>query len=451
MKLNPILLILSMFFALIVNAQVKSDVNKQDILNKDDYEYLKELTKSILDSSRIYPGQSLTAFPFGDNNTGGTLISPGGNYPSFWIRDYVMSLGSGFVTKEEQRHMLLLTASTQSNQTWITNGGSMIPFGAVADHIRVDNSVPIFFPGTYSHEEQGISVWGKTPPYGDQFLFIHMAYNYVKKFNDKRVLKKEINGIRLIDRMEIAFRVPPSHLDSHIVYTTDDFRGVDFGFRDVVTITGDLCYPSILKYRASNELARLFDMLGDKKKTEAYRSISEKIKAAIPSIFANENGMLRASTGKSNQPDVWSTALAVYFGVLDGRNREAACNILNKAYKNGTLAYKGNIRHVLTTDDFNDQTAWEGSMGGGGKNLYQNGAYWGTPTGWVCYAIAQVDQQSAKKLATEYIGNLRETDYRKGKGHGGPYEWIVPDRVANPLYLTTVSCPYEVFKFMTEK
>ena len=439
-----VLFIFSLLSAIILKAQDQTDKNQQDILEESDYQYLEHLTKDVLESARLYPGGA------GDNHTGGVLIRPGGSYPSFWIRDYAMSLGSGLVKREEQEHMLLLTASTQCDQTWITDGGSMVPYGAIADHIRTDDALPIYFPGTYSYKEQGTEAWGKVPPYDDQFYFIHMGYYFVKTFAGKMILQKKINGKRLIDRMETAFHVPPSHTDNHIIYTTDNFRGVDFGFRDAETITGDLCFSSILKYRASNELAQLFDLLGNKKKAEEYSLIAKKIKEAIPHLFADERGMLRASTGKSNQPDVWGTALAVYFGVLDNKNMEGACKTLDDAYKNGALAYEGNIRHILTTDDFNDHSAWEISLAS--KNTYQNGAYWGTPTGWVCYAIEKVDKQSAKKLAKEYIDDLKETDYRKGKGYGGPYEcFYPPDYKQNPVYLTTVSCPYAVFRFIREK
>jgi GH15 family glucan-1,4-alpha-glucosidase len=225
---------------------------------------------------------------------------------------------------------------------------------------------------------------------------------------------------------------------------------VDFGFRDAEQITGDLSFPSILKYHAANELAELFDLLGDKKKAERYRLIGGRIKKALPHIFADERGMLRASTGKSHQADVWGTALAVYFGVLGGKDLEAACKALADAYKKGVMAYKGNIRHVFTTDDFSDSTAWE--VSGSAKNTYQNGAYWGTPTGWVCYAIAKVDRPSARKLAAEYIRDLRETDFRKGKDFGGPYECFYPPAYKqNPVYLATVSCPYGVFRVMAAR
>ena len=134
------------FFCLLLPIKSISQGNENpELLSKQDLQFLKGLTSSVMDSSRIYPGQKAVDY-FGPNNTGGTLIRPGGRnaYPSFWIRDYAMSLESGLVKPQEQKHMLLLTASTQCDQTWITKGGSMIPYGAIADHIRIDDSLPIF-------------------------------------------------------------------------------------------------------------------------------------------------------------------------------------------------------------------------------------------------------------------------------------------------------------------
>ncbi|WP_459076856.1 hypothetical protein [Arenibacter sp. M-2] len=81
------------------------------------------------------------------------------------------------------------------------------------------------------------------------------------------------------------------------------------------------------------------------------------------------------------------------------------------------------------------------------KNTYQNGAYWGTPTGWVCYAIAKTNFKLAQKLAKEFIDDLRENDFRKGLEYGAPYECFHPSgHRQNPLYMTTVSCPLAAFK-----
>jgi len=420
------------------------NIQSKRLISDVDFEYLKGLTKDVMESSRIYPGQKISD-EFGPNNTGGVLIRPGGRncYPAFWIRDYAMSMETGFVTSEEQKHMLQLTASTQCDQTWITNSGSMVPMGAIADHIRIDDGKPVFYPGTYDYQAQGGKKWGMTPPYCDQFLFIHVAYYYVKSASDLQFLSSEINGIKLTERLEMAFKVPPTRQNGVIVYTTDDFRGVDFGFRDAVYITGDLCYPSLLKYTAALELADLFEMARQPEKSETYRNIANQLKIEIPKVFSDARGMLIASTGKSRQADVWSTALAVNLGVLEGESLNKACRFLTDAYKDGTLASRGNIRHILTCDDFSESTAWESSIAQ--KNDYQNGAYWGTPTGWVCDAIARVDLAAAKQLAKEYIDDLRAGDYRKGAEFGAPWECYNLKSAQNAVYLATVACPFIVF------
>jgi hypothetical protein len=443
MKNFTVLILLNLVFAITLNGQTKTQIN--NFLSESDLGYLKGLTKDVLDSSRIYPGQKISP-DFGSNNTGGVLIRPGGRdcYPSFWIRDYAMSLECDLITKDEQKHMLELTASRQCDQTWISNAGSMIPYGAIADHIRIDDSKPIYYPGTYNYKNQGERKFGMEPPYCDQYYFIHMAYYYVKSASLTRYLFTEINGVRLIDRLEMAYKVPPTQQDGVLVYTTDDFRGVDFGFRDAIYITGNLSFASLLKYQASMELAELFDMIKLKDKADAYRTIAKRLKNEIPQVFSDSRGMLLASTGKSKQADVWGTALAVYFGVLEGENMKKTCQYLRDAYKNGTLANRGNIRHILTCDDFSESTAWESSLAA--KNSYQNGAYWGTPTGWVCFAIAKVDVFAAQQLAKEYIDDLRAGDYRKGPEFGAPWECYNTGSAQNAVYLATVTCPYIVFK-----
>ncbi len=415
------------------------------MISRDDLLFLERMTKDVLESSRIYPGQVVSA-DFGPNNTGGTLIRPGGRdcYPSFWVRDYAMSLECGFITPEEQKHLLKLTASTQCDQTMITKEGCMIPQGAIADHIRIDDGLPVFFPGTYSYEDQGSPRWGTFPPYCDQFCFIHQAYFYAEQTSDYQFLLSEIKGLPLIARLEMAYRVPPTRIGNPLVYTTENLRGVDFGFRDAILITGDLCFSSLLKYQSSVELARLFEKIGNAPKAEEYRQLAEALKTNILALFYDQNGMLAASTGQSSQPDVWATAFAVYLGIMEGEKLQKTCTRLAGAFHDGTLAYKGNIRHILTSDDYSSATAWERSRAK--KDTYQNGAYWGTPVGWVCYAIATVDGGAARKLAGEYLDDLKMNDYRKGEEFGAPYECFHPSgNRQNPVYLTSVTCPYAVF------
>ncbi len=445
MRKTLALILLCLFFGINVNAQNTNS----NLLSDSDFKYLEGLTKDVVERSRIQPKQVISK-EFGGNNSGGTLIKPGGSdaYPAFWIRDYAMSIESGFITLPEQKHMLLMTASGQCDQPWITDGGCMIPMGSIPDHMRIDDSKPIYFPGTYDYKGQGNKKWGMSPPYCDQFFFIDMAYFYTKNGASTRILNEKIRGVALIDRLELAYKTAPTKQDGVIVYATEDFRGVDFGFRDVITITGELCMPSILKYKASLELADLFTLLKKKDKAATYRMNARRLKEEIPQRFSDSRGMLLASTGKSRQADIWSTVMAIYYGILDGEQVLNASHTITDGYKKGLLAKSGNIRHIFIGEDFSEKSAWEKSLVR--KGDYQNGGYWGTPTGWVCFTMAKTDPEAAKQLAKEYIDNLRAGDFRKGGEFGEPWECYNLEAPQNSIYMTTVTSPYTVFKSLSK-
>ena len=433
------------FFAILLMPCTLVQGQQKSILGTNDLVFLEQMVKDVMEASRIYPGQKISK-DFGPNQTEGVLIRPGGrtSYPAFWIRDYAMSIETGYVSEKEQKHMLELTASTQSDSLIRTKWGTSIPKGSIADHIRIDDGKPIYFPGTYSFENQGEKKWGMQPPFCDQFFFIQMAYFYVKSFSKTPTLSKEINGVKLINRLEQAYQMPPSHPRSHLVQVDETNRGVDFGFRDAIYITGKLCYASLLKYQAAKQMAYLYGTMGNKSKALRYQQEANLLKISIISTFSDARGMLRASTGISAQADVWATSLAIHLGILSGQLRLNAAQYLRDAYVEGELSQKGNIRHVVQSDDFSATSAWEKSVVP--INTYQNGAYWGTPVGWVCQAIAYVDLPSAQKLAKEFIQELREGDFRKGDTFGSPWECFNDKLTQNPVYLTSVAVPLIIFK-----
>jgi hypothetical protein len=434
-----------LFFAILLMPCTLVQGQQKSILGTNDLVFLEQMVKDVMEASRIYPGQKISK-DFGPNQTEGVLIRPGGrtSYPAFWIRDYAMSIETGYVSEKEQKHMLELTASTQSDSLIRTKWGTSIPKGSIADHIRIDDGKPIYFPGTYSFENQGEKKWGMQPPFCDQYFFIQMAYFYVKSFSKTPTLSKEINGVKLINRLEQAYQMPPSHPRSHLVQVDETNRGVDFGFRDAIYITGKLCYASLLKYQAARQMAYLYGKMGNKSMSLRYQQEANLLKISIVSTFIDARGMLRASTGMSGQADVWATSLAINLGVLTGKSRLKAAQYLRDAYLRGELSQKGNIRHVIKSDDFSATSAWEKSVVP--INTYQNGAYWGTPVAWVCQAIAFVDLPSAQKLAKEFIQELREGDFRKGDTFGSPWECFNDKLTQNPVYLTSVAVPLIIFK-----
>ncbi len=416
------------------------------LLPPADMAFLEGLAQAVLEESRVAPGARVGGI--GPNTTGGPLIRPGGRnaYPAFWIRDYAMSLEAGGITLEEQRHMLFLTAAHQPDETVTLPTGSVLPPGSIADHIAFGGA-PIYFPGILEdYEKQGGPRWGKLPSLDDHFFFVHMAAEYARQSDGHGFLAEKVHGKPLLQRLEEAYVMPPAHAESGIVYTTEAARGVNFGFYDTTVHTGDLFFCSVLKYRAARELASLFAATDDGVNAGAYRSRALALQAAFEKTFAMDTGFFSASTGLSGQTDVWGTAFAVYVDALSPARKRAASEALADALRRGVIVWDGAIRHVPTDGDFNASTAWEKSFAA--KNRYQNGAYWDTPVGWVCYAVAQVDFPLAEELARGYVAQLREDDFRKGPEHGAPWECrhAEGNHRQNPVYLTSVACPLAAFR-----
>ncbi len=415
------------------------------LLSAEDARFLEGLTKAVLDAARV----EVPAPDAGD--TKHTLIRPSGSeaYPAFWIRNFAMSVDSGLIPLEEQRHALLLAALHQQDGALLLPNGARVPEGAIPDHITF-RGVPIYFPGTFDdYAGQGGGPWGDYPCFDNPFFFIHMGYTFVRSSGDAAVLQTIVRKKTLLKRMQLAYNMPPHDTETGLVSCTDATRGANFGFVDTVEQTGALLISSLLKLRAADQLAALMDMDGNTLAADLYREDAVHIRSAIASTFPLGSGFLRASTGRSAQPDVWGTALAVYLGILAPELEGKACQALADGYRSGTIAWHGLIRQVPTDGDFNTDTMWESTPTE--KNRHQNGAYWATPTGWVAYAIGKVDSGLSQKLAGEYIATMREGDFRTGKRHGEPWECAHPkgDYQFNPVYVTSVTAPLAAFRRIT--
>ncbi|MBI2435523.1 MAG: hypothetical protein HYV26_21935, partial [Candidatus Hydrogenedentes bacterium] len=339
---------------------------------------------------------------------------------------------------------LFLTAAHQVDAEIALPTGSRLPAGSIPDHISF-GGVPIFFPGILEdYANQGGPQWGLLPSLDDHFYFVHMAACYADASGGTGFLQESVNGKTLLQRLEAAYSMPPS-LENGIVSVTDEDRGVNFGFFDTTVHTGALFFCSLLKYQAALELEELVRAAGNKDRARYYAGQAKSIRSALPGVFQEPGGFLRASTGLSAQTDVWGTAFAVYIHALPVMTEQRACLALADALRRRTIQWEGAIRHVPTDQDFSETTAWEKSYVP--KDTYQNGAYWDTPVGWVCYAVAQVDADLAKTLAAEYMAQLRSGDYRQGPDFGAPWECRHGNgHRQNPVYLASVSVPLAAFR-----
>ena len=99
-------------FGLIATFVAAAGALAGDRLPKADMEFLRGMTRDVVEASRVWPGSNGGgSWPI-TNSCGLTLITPGKDtYKAFWPRDFSMSLDSGFITPDQMRDHLLLTSA----------------------------------------------------------------------------------------------------------------------------------------------------------------------------------------------------------------------------------------------------------------------------------------------------------------------------------------------------
>jgi hypothetical protein len=422
-------------------------------LPKPDMDFLRAMTRDVVEASRVKPNSNGGGrWPL-TNSCGFALITPGKDtYTAFWVRDFSMSVDSGFITAEELRHHLLLICQAQNGPAELElANGLHVPAWAIPDHINYDGH-PTYYPGTYaSGQNQGAGACGRVPPIDDHYEFVHIAYTCWKLTRDTAIFGVEVKGATVFERLEKAFASPTTDPETGLAQTTEADRAVGFGFCDGETHTGKLLFASLLRYRAAGELAELAKALGHRERAAGFRQIQAVIRANLACTFCDAKytgGWLRASTGLSRQPDVWGTLFALHLRVLDRVEAAAARKTVADAVRKGTITLEGGVRQVPTDLDFSQTTAWERSMCA--LNTYQNGGYWHTASGWLIEALWQKDRPLALQVFSEMLVHLRAQDFRKGPGHGAPWEVYGPNGHArqNAVYMASVTLPYGILKHL---
>ncbi len=407
-------------------------------------EFLRGIAEATVKAAHVAPGSKKRGG--GINTTGITLITPGGDYPAFWIRDYAMSLDCGLIGPEEMLPRLKLIAQCQSgNKEMKPAGGCIVPVFSIADRIMLDGR-PVYRNTT---DILGCNKFGVLPPADNHFYFIHIAWAYLRDTKDAAFLSELVEGLPIIDRLMKAFKAPESDPATGAVVSNPPRGAVGFGFDDSIYMTGAMCFATLLRWRAAKQIADLCEAAGRPEEKD-FINTADLIAANIVPLFADPQsigGWLLGATKTCRQPDVWATLFAIHLGVLPSEAEKHARETVAAAVRQkNVIEYQGAVRHVPTTHDFSAETAWEG---GSRKGFYQNGAYWHTPTGWLIEALYPVDESLSKEVFDRYIKHLRNYDFRKGAG-GAPWECFGIDLegAQNPVYMTSVTLPLSVLQKM---
>jgi hypothetical protein len=218
---------------------------------------------------------------------------------------------------------------------------------------------------------------------------------------------------------------------------------VDWGFCDSIRKTGLCLMPSLLRWRAAQDLATLFAADGLGTEAKRFREEAKRIAKAIPATFYRElskregrkAGLLLSATELGRKDDVWASAFAIWLGVLPRDLGLAVARRLLALYEAGGTVVEGQARHLPPEGEFGGH--WEKATCA--QDTYQNGGYWATPTGWLAVALRKLNPAAADKLLAEYATHLRVH-----RDQGAPWEWIQPAKNlrVNPLYAASAGLVY---------
>ncbi len=266
-----------------------------------------------------------------------------------------------------------------------------------------------------------------TKPEADSGQFVVMvAHEYWKGSGDTAFVKRNLGGLaRALDAMPRD--------ESGLIWIDPKHPHTTYGFTDNVVKTGNELFCSLLYREASRMLAQMAKAVGDADIAKEFTHRAEMIEENIDRLKDSETGVYFAATEIGRQIDIWGNAYLVYSGFPGEERRQRICQYLADNYDR--YVKKGQIRHINRPDYW--QKMYFGSVGDiYGLGVFQNGAYWGTPTGWVGYAIAQVNPKLASQLFTDLITTYQEQgaqEYIYEDGRPGPIE-DYGSSLTNPLH-----------------
>ncbi len=339
----------------------------------------------------------------------GTAAFPpqvGIHYEAFWLRDYEYTLEGSSASYSD-------TELIDACHLFVR---SMNRDGAGVDCVKFDGT-PIYKPGYGS--------MGKNPVADGSQFTVGVAWHTYRKTRNTGLLKE------ILDPLIKAMTAVPRNPETGLVHI-DPAQAWDrcpYGFTDTIRKQGDVLFCSLLYVQACRQLSDLLlagqrEGASGKWQTEATRAA-----ASVRKVFWDADiGLFRAATVRCREPDVWGSAFAVFLGIASPDQSQAVACYFKRHYRE--IVQHGQVRHLP------GGMYWEQ---GGGRDQYQNGAYWATPVGWFVYALDLADPALADRTVIDMVTHFKQ--------HGA-CEWIRGDSRQLPHYLASAALPLNGIRAM---
>ncbi len=255
-----------------------------------------------------------------------------------------------------------------------------------------------------------------TIPIDNQFEFVDMVYSHFLKTGSA------MKYAALESTILAAYNATTHHaIENHLVYIDPSvFTGhvVEWGFWDSWDIRGYASMTSVMRYRATVQIAEMLTSLGRTAEAADYTEEAFAIKSAIGTyLFDAASGMLKFGTeGANTQKSPIASAYAVVCGSVNESIADAISTALYHRLPGGPLVADGCFLNGQVRDTcFSDH-----DLAGGGPSMdgsYQAGGYWAVATGWASQAIKRLFPSAASALMDAWASEtLRQ-------GTDAPYEY----------------------------
>ena len=421
----------------------------ESVLSPTDQAFLHDQAQRVVNLAHVAPGGMSGGRT---NTTPYAMLLPDSQqtYIAHWLRDSNMATGADFVSADDVRDWIKLTAATIGQKDWHVRDGVDVPAFWVPDHINFDGR-PTYYAGNYEEgDQQGGGNNGALPPMDDNFYFLFDVAEY-QRLSGKTdhlnwiVTTKDGGSMKLGDLCRKVFDAIPVGSDGIPDAGTGPQVNVrDFGFCDTIWKTGKFMFTAVLRFDAASRLEILERAAGDTASAGYYHDAAASIRKNLAAVFHHESdhpgeGWLWSATGDCHQPDVWGTAYAVTVGAVDDATAKKLGASLVRGFREHTVVLGGCVSEVLQHDPANPN-GWQKTPLPFG--VYQNGGFWGTGTGWYLVALEKTDPAAARAMGAEYVNFLRANV--RADGSTTAWEWFNPsaNNYTHPTYVATVALAY---------
>ncbi len=332
-------------------------------------------------------------------NDGTVCFTPDGvgNYGALWTRDfaYMVPLFDLFDPKEVRQSIHYLVEGQRGD-------------GIVPDRRQTD--------GLSVYEAGGVGHPVALPPLDNSAFLVLLAHEYVTQANDIAFFKETAFALHW------AMQAIPRSAKG-LVWNHPTMPHSPYGFTDTVGKTGDLLFCSLLDWKASKALVSLFKQIGNAHRSILYQRRMKEIEAGVQTLLDPSTGLYFAASKDCRQIDVWGNAFMAAIGFpLDDERRERIERFFVDRYDD--VIERGQIRHLPKGEH------WNRMLIPIKPGVYQNGGYWGTPTGWVLKTLAENHPATAQRILDEII-----EDYQ----NRGIHEWVNGSHVQLPHYVASIT------------